>query len=179
MRIALIFSVFLFFLCSCVVQFAAGNEYARLPVEEQSKIMKLSSFASVDNSFIYEINGLQLRSELAKHQKSIVYTFTSNCSSDYCVPLSVIENYAAENNYKLFLVISSYYKLELIKAQNFKNQLFGVDADYYGERKTRNYMKAFNTDLGYYNLAGSSNYVGNILFFDRDSLVAIKRSILE
>lgn len=46
MRITLIFSVFLFFLCLCVVQFAAGNEFARLPVEEQSKSMECKSFKS-------------------------------------------------------------------------------------------------------------------------------------
>lgn len=168
----------LWLLSSCIIQLANGTEYSSLTIEDQSKIKKIDTFIGLDSSVIYELNGNQLKSELKKHPKSLVYLFSSNCSSDFCVPLNTVIEFAKSNELKLFLVLATFYELDKTRAQDIKHQLFSVDAEYYNMNKTRNYIKAFKTDLGYYEFAKTDNYLGNFMFFDNDSLVSIKRSII-
>ena len=131
----------------------------------------------ISNENIYEITGSQLLSELKKHEKSLVYLFRNGCKSENCVSLNFIENYAKENNYKLFLIMDSYYKLNEATSQNINSILFAINNDAYDIKKSRKYSEVFKTELGYYTVASKKEYRGRYMFFKRDKMIDIKMSI--
>ncbi len=71
----------LFFLASCSIQ-GLTNDYGKLSKKEKQTIVPLESFNNLSVDKIYKINGRQLRVELAKHEKSLVYIFKNGCTSD-------------------------------------------------------------------------------------------------
>ena len=98
-------------LLSCKIS-GLTNDYSKLTENNKSKIIPLESFENLDVDKIYKISGKQLRSEIAKHEKSLVYIFKNGCTSDLCKPMFVYENYANQNGYTLFLVMEGYGNLE-------------------------------------------------------------------
>jgi len=164
---------------SCVIEIANGNEYDSLSPEKQSKIKKLTEFKNLDKNFIYEITGNQLKQELKSKDKSLVYTFTSGCNSDNCLPLKTIIDYAQANKLNLFLVMTSYYKIDKTLEQNVDFQLFSINNKSYGEDKSSKYLRLFKTDLGYYEYSKGEKYVGGYLFFQKDSLVNVMFNLNE
>lgn len=78
------FSLFaVFSMQSCAV-YGLTNDYTKLDAETQKHIHKLTDFSHLKDKEIYEISGLQLKNELAKNDKSIVYIFVNGCSSKLC-----------------------------------------------------------------------------------------------
>jgi hypothetical protein len=168
-----LFILLLFFSNSCSIQFINGNEFENLTSENKEKVIKLKDFDNLKVDYIYEITGDQLLNELAKHERSIVYIFANGCTSENCLPLSQIENYAKSNNYSLFLVMNNYYNLESTLEQPVKSILYSVNSDNYGLEKSRKYMNAFKTDLGYFEFS-KNKYLGSYLYFDKNQLIDIK-----
>jgi hypothetical protein len=162
---------------SCIIQFVTGNEYDSLSKEDKKKIVKLESFDLITNENIYEITGNQLLTELEKHDKSLVYLYSNGCKSENCLSLNFIENYAKENNYKLFLVMNSYYKLNESTNQNIKSVLFAINNDSYDLKKSHKYSKIFKTELGYYTVASKKEYRGGYMFFKKDEMIEIKMNL--
>lgn len=66
------------FLINCTIQ-GLTNDYKKLSVEQKSLILPLKSFEDLENGKIYSLNSTQLKEELKKHPKSIVYVFTNGC----------------------------------------------------------------------------------------------------
>lgn len=75
---------------SCAIQ-GLTNDYGKLSEVEKERIVPIESFENLSLDKIYKINGKQLRTELAKHKKSMVYIFKNGCTSDYCKPMYVYE----------------------------------------------------------------------------------------
>lgn len=165
-----------FFAQSCIVHIANGNEFNSLSANDQNRVEKLEAFNNVEHGKVYEITGKQLKTELKRHDKSLVYTFSNGCSSDNCLPLSTIEKYAAINGYSLFLVTNSYFRLNLTFQQEFSSPIFAVNSEFYGQEKSRIYMKSFKQDIGYFEHS-SGKYVGSYIFYQQDSLVNIKTAL--
>lgn len=88
-------------LASCTV-YGVTNDYKKLSDDDKSTIVSLKNFDDTNVKYIYKINGKQLKEELKKHPKSVVYIFSNGCTSQYCLPMSNYERFAKENNYKLF-----------------------------------------------------------------------------
>ena len=137
----------------------------------------MEDFSTIEKQFVYEITGPQLKEELQKHSKSLVYIFVNNCKGENCLPLSVIENYAFENGYTLFLIMKSYYKIEVTLAQSFKSQLYSINSNYYEKPKSRAYLKAFQNDIGHTDFV-QKEYLGSYIFYERDTITAVKMNIL-
>ena len=107
-------------LTSCI-QIIRGNAYQYLTDDEKAGVHQLDTFENLEKNYIYEITAEQLLKELANHPKSLVYIFTSGCSSETCLPLKTIESYAEENELQLFLILTGYSGLKHTFQQEFNN----------------------------------------------------------
>lgn len=164
-------------LCACTVVIHTGNAYRDLPSAQKEMIRKLENFESINSNSIYEITGVQLLQELNKQKQSLVYIFKSGCTSENCVPLALVENYAKQNNLRLFLVLSSYSKLELTLEQHSSALLFAINAAHYGNPNHSRYIQAFLDELGYQQTQAQSKTPGSYLFFKGSKLVEIKQKL--
>ena len=173
MKIIIPFCLLAFVFSSCLIHIVSGNDYKHLHPSYKAIISKLTSFDSVENRKIYEINGLQLREELAKHDSALVYFYFPRCTGPACVPLSFYDNYAKEHQLKLFIVATTFSGIEENYMQPFEYPLFAVDADYYGVNKYRKYNPAFKKDL----LSTEEEVTSKIFVFHKDSLARTMTSL--
>ncbi|MCG2610899.1 hypothetical protein LZZ90_05215 [Flavobacterium sp. SM15] len=166
-------------LLSCSIQ-GLTNDYSKLNQTEKTKIVALENFEKVDPEHVYKINANQLKQELSKHPKSLVYIFKNGCTSDLCKPMFVYENFANKNGYKLFLVMNGYANLNETLEQriNFKSPLFSIDNEYYKSKYRNTYMRYFENDLqGKPIDAAEGKYLGNLFFFKGNQLEKIEREL--
>lgn len=162
---------------SCMVK-GWTNDFEKLSAPQKEKILKMETFQDLHKGFVYKINGQQLKEELKNHSKSIVYIFTSGCSSDLCKPISVYEDFALKNGYQLFLVLNGFANLVETLDQKISNPLFVIDNDYYHEERNYKYSRYFENELINKPLKEKNNiYMGNLYFFEEDSLVQILKEL--
>ncbi len=174
----LLFALGIIFTYSCAIRIVNGTEYDLLQPEHQARIKKLQSFETVQRDTIYEITATQLKADLRKQPKSIVYIFKSSCQSYNCVPLGNITEYARKQGMKPYLILVNYYQLERSLDQNPTVPLFAINAAYYQESKSRKYIHKFQDELGYTAFCEKNEVDGSILIFEKDSLVGIKTKVL-
>lgn len=156
------------------------NDYSTLTNEEKQLIGHCTSFHNLKPKKIYVINGEQLRDELSNNDSSMVYIFTNGCPSELCLPMSVYENYAKENNFKLYLIMTGYARLQETLQQKFESPLFAIDYDYYETKYRSRAVRKFENDLRERPLDfKDKNYEGNILFFKKDKLVQVVNELPE
>jgi hypothetical protein len=180
MKKSILFTIaFASFAVSCQI-LGLTNDYKKLSEVEQQKIVALESFENVSLDKIYKINGQQLRTELAKHEKSLVYIFKNGCTSEFCKPMYVYENYAKKNGYKLFLIMDGYGNLNetLEQRNNFSTPLFSIDNEFYDSNIRNNYFRYFENDLqGIAIKIKPKEYLGSLYFFNKDKLEKITRDL--
>lgn len=175
----LLFALGIIFTCSCAIHIVNGTEYDLLEPENQAKIKKLQSFESLNKDFIYKLTATQLKADLRKQPRSIVYIFKSSCQGNYCVPLRNITEYAQQQGMKPYLILVNYYQLERSLDQNPTVPLFAINAAYYQESKSKKYLKKFKNEIGYTAFCEKYQAAGNFLFFEGDSLVEVRHSLNE
>lgn len=174
-KVLLIFILIQFIFCS--VQ-GLTNDYDKLSEMQKSKIVPFVHSKSMSSNYVFKINGNQLKEELKTHKKSLVYIFKNGCTSDYCKPLVVYENFANKNGYQLFLVMNGYANLDETLKQNIKSNLYVIDSDFY-ETKYRNaYLQYFENDLcNKPREQKNKEYLGNLFFFSEDKLQVIMQDL--
>ena len=169
----------LIILNSCVVQ-GLTNDYGKLNDSEKALIHDFEGFSEVESRAIYEINGKALREELKNHPRSIVYKLANVCSSEYCKPFQLYENFAKEHGYHLFMVMSGYADLYKTMEQPFSSPLYAIDTDYYETKISYKYNRYFENDfMGLETKAKQGEYLGSLYFFEGDSLVEVRRELPE
>ena len=177
MKKILILLSFIGFTSSCIVQ-GWTNDYDKLSETQKNKIVEVVNFQDVHKEFIYKINGQQLREELKNHAKSIVYIFSNGCSSELCKPISVYEDFALTNGYKLFLVMNGFTNLNATLKQPISNVLFVIDNYHYDEKVNYKYTKYFINELTNEPLRNKNRkYLGNLFFFQGNDLVNILKEL--
>lgn len=142
----LIASMLLLLMLSCQIQ-GLTNDYGKLSPVEKSRVVALKNFENLSKDTIYKINALQLKEELLKYDAAMVYEFTNGCTSEYCRPLKVYENYAEKHHYKLFLVMNGFNNLDKTQSQTFISPLFAIDGDYYKRSFRTVYIQYFDNQL--------------------------------
>jgi len=163
---------------SCLIRFTGiTNDYDLLTENQKSKIKKLNDFNSIEKDYIYELTGPQLLNELKKYDKSLVYYFVNGCKSENCLPLQIIVNYAAEFDYKLFLIMCGYGGLKQTEDQNIDAPLFSINTDYYESNKSKIYAANFKTDIGLTEYLGDNIFLGSYFFYEKDKLIDVKERI--
>ena len=125
-----------------------GDDYEDLSEEQKSIIKPLVSFKNIDNNNVYKINPEQLKDELSKQPKSIVkLVSTVDCEYYLRKPLSYYEDFAKENGYKLYIIMTTYYPFNFVMSQHPENTIFVLDYDYYDERQRVICERYFNNEL--------------------------------
>lgn len=156
------------------------NDYNKLDENYKPRIKKLSNFQNLDKGFIYEINATQLKEELRKYPKSMVYLFANLCGSKDCKPLTFYESYAEENGYKLFLIMIGYAHLNETLKQNINNNLFSINSEFYEAKSKRKYLTYFENELmGQPKENRQKEYLGNIFFFEFGDMKKICKTLTE
>lgn len=166
-------------LASCTV-YGVTNDYKKLSDDDKSTIVSLKNFDDTNVKYIYKINGKQLKEELKKHPKSVVYIFSNGCTSQYCLPMSNYERFAKENNYKLFLVMEGYAHLDRTIAQRsevFKEQLYSIDNDFYNSWYSVRYHRLFENELRGIEKKAKPEWEGGLYFFNFDTLEKVTRDL--
>jgi len=164
-------------LLSCHIQ-GLTNDYTKLTPEEKKLIVELTDFETTKHDYIYKINGGQLKQELQKYPKSMVYIFKNGCTSNLCKPLMIYENYAKEHGYKLFLVMNGYANLNETLEQPYSSTLFAINNDYYQKKYRATYTRYFENELSNKPInEKNKEYLGNLYFFEKDALVKIEKEL--
>ena len=166
-------------LTSCTV-YGLTNDYKKLSDEEKLTIIPLKNFDDTSPNYVYKINGSQLKQELKKHPKSLVYIFTNGCTSQYCLPMSNYERFAKENNYKLFLVMEGYSYLKKTTEQRsevFKETLYSIDNESYNSWYSIRYHRLFENELRGIEKKAKPDWEGSLYFFNYDQLEKVTKDL--
>lgn len=169
---ALIYFAILICFTSCSVT-GITNDYKKLDTEQKSQIVPLQNFNNLNQNNIYTLNASQLKVEILKHEKVLVYIFTNGCSSKMCKPLFVYENYAEANGYKLFLVMNGFANLEKTLNQPRKTPLLAIDGDYYNTVFRGSYEKQFMNEISGKPRFPKGEFIGDKFFFNNGKLEKI------
>lgn len=173
-------SISLFVLLSSCRFYGITNDYSELSDEEKRLIDTCASFDNLESKKIYVVNGEQLKNEFRNNENSMVYIFTNGCPSELCLPMSVYENYAKENNFKLYLIMTGYARLQETLQQKFESPLFAINYDYYKTKYRSTAVRKFENDLRGRPLDfKDKNYEGNILFFRKGKFVQVVNELPE
>lgn len=169
----------LFLLNSCGLVNIGGlsDDFDKLTNEQKAMIKSFEPNAPRDKNKIYVVSALELREELKKYPKALVYTFANGCSSEFCKPLYVYENWAKQNNYKLFLVMSSYFNLDYTLAENYESQLYVMDSNYFGKQLSRRYKTYFDNELRGLAHNAKEDWNGGLFFFENGEFVKNLREL--
>lgn len=168
---ALFSLLFLLNSCSLVSIGGFSDDYNKLTDEQKAMVVSFEPDQPTDKNKIYVINATELRVELKKYPKALVYTFANSCSSEFCKPLYVYENWAKENDYKLFLVMVSYANIEETLLQNISSQLYVIDSNYYGNGPFGKYVGYFENELKSLDIKTKENWNGGLFFFKNGEFV--------
>lgn len=170
-------------LFSCFVV-GITNDYERLTGEQRQTIIPYAKATSFETGKIYTINAQELKSEMEKHEKSLVYIFTNGCSSESCLPMAVYEEYAKKHNRKLFLIMTGYGMLNATTDQPLASPLYAIDNDFYQEKRSKKYNQRFKNDLlgrplDYKETEKDfrGNLYGDLYFFSRNELDSVRREL--
>lgn len=169
----------LFLLNSCGVVKIGGlsDDFNDLANQQKAMIKSFEPNLKTDENKIYVISALELREELKKYPKALVYTFANGCSSEFCKPLYVYENWAKNNNYKLFLVMSSYFNLDYTLAESYQSQLYVMDSNYSGKQLKRRYVTYFQNELKGLDRKAKEDWNGGLFFFENGEFVKNLREL--
>ncbi|WP_144283209.1 hypothetical protein [Chryseobacterium echinoideorum] len=166
-------------LTSCTV-YGWSNDYKKLSGEQQNSIVTLQNFENTNSQNIYKVTGNQLKEELKKHPKSLVYIFTNGCVSEYCLPMSNYEKFAKENNYKLFLVMNGYGHVEETTKQRsevFTEPLYSINNEAYNSNTRWKYSRYFENELRGIDKKSKPKWEGGLYFFNYDKLEKVMQDL--
>lgn len=161
---------------SCSIQ-GLTNDYGKLNANQKAKVFPLTDFDHTQPGYVYKINGGQLREELVKYPKAIVYIFTSGCTSEHCKPLMTYESYAKSNGYKLFLVMAGFKDFDKSVEQDITNPLYVIDNQFYKKVIRTTYVSYFENDLLNQPLKAENENLGSLYFFKNGRLEEITRDL--
>ena len=181
MRIIVFISFCLFLLSSCVV-IGLTNDYGKLNRERRQLINPLVNFDKTKPGNIYIVNAAQIKENIINYPKAIVYVFSVGCSHHEDVPLSVFENFAERNKFRLYLVLTGYSELEKVLDQEINSPLYSIDNKYYKTRLRHLYERYFTNELTGKPLKAKYSereHFGSIYFFENGQLVKVLNELPE
>lgn len=178
------FIVFIFFIItsvsSCLYGSFKGLTSNYNNEKENLKIVFLDSINDNQNSkseIIYSINGLSLKNQISKYDKSLVYIWSTNCSSEFCLPLYSIQSICDEKGIELFVILEYYDKNVKDYFNQTKNPIFSIDHKYYETNFVSSYTERFMDDLIGHKLNDSISWK-RYYYFEKDELKDVKRTIV-
>lgn len=147
--------LFTFLLHGCIVIELSGynSGYGKLSEEEKSLIVILEEKSSIGqlscSDTIYKVKADQLLEFMESQDSVIVYFWSPHCSSPLCYPIDYVNKNLQSKGYTL-IVITDYFDMETIQAQNLDNlryPLLAVNSEYYDTDICYKYHERFVLDL--------------------------------
>jgi hypothetical protein len=142
------------FYCSCSINVNGLYSNYKRTIKESSTKFKLAKDSAVcyskENSskeIIYITNGTILKKCIRKNKKTLIYVWSPNCKSKYCIPLEIIQQKCNENNIELFVVAEYYDTIKMNYNYDLKNNIFSIDVNHYKSNMVSKYMNLFFLDL--------------------------------
>lgn len=130
---------------SCGVVYDLTNDYGVLTDDWKEIIVPLQSFEEVKRAQITKINGSQLKEELKRYPKALVYVISNHRQE--IVSLRELELQMYERNCKLFLVMDGYLFVSATFNQPVYSPIFSIDNDYYNKKYKSTYKRYFINDM--------------------------------
>ena len=157
--------------CGLVEINGLSDDYKKLTDEQKEMFELFKQNEDLDKNKIYRITADQLKEELEKYPKALVYVFTNGCPSDFCKPLYIYEKWAKENNYELFLVMRSYANLKETTDQKYSGNLYVINSDFYGKKAFMRYSVFFENELKGLDKKAKENWEGGLFFYENGNYV--------
>lgn len=163
-----------FFLLTACQVVGLTSDYEKLSSEQKQLIQPYTTTTELTPKHIYTISGQELKKQIEKEDRAMVYLFTNGCTSKECLPMSTYETFAARTGNTLYLVMSGFGKLDHTLAQRFESPLYAIDYQPY-QTKIRNtaWIRFQNDLLGRPSDYKEKSYQGNLFFFEHGKLVKI------
>lgn len=166
-------------LVSCTV-YGVTNDYKKLSAPERERIIPLADFSQTDTLHVYKVNGKQLKQEIEKQPKALVYLFENGCTAQYCLPMAAYERFAKENNYALYLVMDGYGNIDKTLGQRsavFTAPLYVIDNDFYKSWYSVRYTRLFSNDLRGISAEKKPDWEGSLYFFTNGKLEKVTQTL--
>lgn len=138
----------------------------------------IEDIEKLDSKTIYSLNGETLKKEISKYNKSLIYFWSINCSSESCLPLHAVQRYCDDNDMKLFVVLDYYDKEMTATFDEIKYPFFSIDHLYYKTNFANKYHKKFLNDLIRFELSDSLSWK-RYYYFEGDEFKKVERTIVE
>lgn len=140
---------------SCIVIKFQGPDrttgYSRLSDKQKDSICFVSADSIVniekDTFLYYAISGQQIYNLLSDSDITVLYEWTPHCSSENCIPISLVRSYCEENNYKCIIVADDYYVFNSSQFDNDKGIIYFKNHIYYNEDNGHRCSRKFETDF--------------------------------
>lgn len=166
MKKIVIYFFICFILVSCVQVRGLGDDYKHLTSFEKTLIEPFNKETELLQSKVYKTNAVNLLDALKDYPKAFVYVYTVGCTGDTCKPLTVYEEYAKKNGYKVFFVLTSYMDLDIALLEPRNAPLLVIDSKHYGNKLFRAYINDFQNELKGKDRKAKSEYEGGLLFYE-------------
>lgn len=142
----------LFFLHSCIVDLGIKTRYKKLTDSDKTKVVFLDTNLTNINELkndgkIYAITGQQLLKSIEEMENVMVYKWKPYCSSEFCYPLTFIQNYCDSNGLILFVIVDHYDPQLMFTEIDITKPLFSINEKYYKTCSRTKLSKKFFYDI--------------------------------
>lgn len=173
----------LLLLCSsCITITGLTSDYKKLDPAFHPYLATYEEGKDTVPNRIYSITGEQIRQQMQRYDKILVYTFANGCSGSTCYPLATFKRWADENGYKLYLVTVGYNNLGATLNQYVDLPLYVIDYKAYHTNMRGKYYDRFLFDL-LLDEANSKEIVhkqnASLYVFEKGKLTQVSNDLLE
>ena len=151
MKKILLFLVLTFVFQTCAIVRTPGfnSGYKRLTAEEKKRVCFVSSVEEIpdrNDGRIMAVTADQLSALLKKNDTTLLYVWSSHCSSSSCVSLKAVQDYCDQANLPLY-VLTEYFTDAFTQNEFLSRPMLSVNEFHYKTSYCNSYMKRFLSEL--------------------------------
>ena len=135
--------------CAIVHTPGFNSGYNRLSPEEQKHICFVNSVDEIpdkNDGRIMAVTANQLSALLGKNDYTLLYFWSSHCSSSSCIPLKAVQDYCNKANIHLY-VLTEYYTDAFTQNDVLSHPMLSINEFYYKTSYCNSYKKRFLSEL--------------------------------
>ena len=135
-----------------------NSGYSKLTDEEKEMVIFTQEDTDVFNdslcrSHFYAVTGKQFLDMISASEKTLVYTWSPNCTAESCLAIENVYEEGVKNGYDVFIVASYFSPEAISQVEGFEYAVFIPNFLYYGTDRCRKYERKFFIDI-----MGKENY---------------------
>ncbi|MDL2228197.1 hypothetical protein LJC25_03655 [Bacteroidales bacterium OttesenSCG-928-K03] len=165
---------------SCITITGVTDDYNKTTENQKKIIHYFEEDVDLVDGNIYRINAMQLKNEMAKYPKSLVYVFTNGCTASNCFPMRTYIDYAEKHDYKLFIVMNGFGNVKETLVQYAPIPYYVINSEYYGTNKREKYEVKFLSELINKELTRKEKQeLGTLFIFEGEKFIRAERILPE